>query len=149
MKRDVQSKREASLTGFSLRSLSPVWRGWGLVCVVFVVMIAGGCGDGSVGLSPDANPSPLAANSASLSWNQPTTDQDGAVLTDLAGYKIYYGQATPLTVTASVSAVVYDPNQTSYVVSDLNQGTYFFTVTAFDSAGNESAMSDEVSKTIQ
>jgi len=38
--------------------------------------------------------SPLFAGSALLSWNAPSTNEDGTPLTDLAGYKIYYGTAT-------------------------------------------------------
>jgi hypothetical protein len=72
---------------------------------------------------------------------------DGSPLTTLAGYQVYFGQTTPVTPQNSQLAIVADPNQTSYVLADLDQGTYYFTVTAFDRDGNESAMSEEVSKT--
>ena len=29
--------------------------------------------------------------SVSLAWNSPSTNEDGSQLTDLAGYKVYYG----------------------------------------------------------
>jgi len=104
-----------------------------------------GCGEGG-GINGDASPTPVGVNSASLSWSPPTTTLDGSPLTNLAGYQIYYGQTTPVTVWNSQSAVVNDPNQTSYVVADLGQGTYYFTITSLNSSGVESAMSGEVSK---
>ena len=106
-----------------------------------------GCGEGG-GSVGDATLTPVAVNSASLSWSPPTTTLDGSPLTNLAGYQIYYGQTTPVTIENSQSALVNDSNQTSYVVSDLGPGTYYFTVTALDSNGNESAMSNEGSKTV-
>ena len=105
-----------------------------------------GCGEGG-GINGDASPTPVGVNSASLSWSPPTTTLDGSPLTNLAGYQIYYTQTTPVMVENSQSALVNDPNQTSYVVSNLDQGTYYFTVTSRDSDGNESPMSAEVSKT--
>ena len=58
-----------------------------------------GCGDGSIDASPGESLTLIAANSAILSWSQPTTNQDGYLLTDLLGYRIYYGQTTPITAT--------------------------------------------------
>jgi hypothetical protein len=69
---------------------------------------------------------------------------DGAPLTALAGYKIYYGAASG-NYTASVDV----KNVTSISLStlDLQSGqTYYFAVTAYDAAGNESGYSNEVSK---
>jgi hypothetical protein len=74
---------------------------------------------------------------ASLIWNPVTS-------TNLAGYKVYVGTAsgvygTPMSV----------GNITSYVVSNLIVGnTYYFVVTSFNSNGNESTPSNEVSKSI-
>ena len=60
---------------------------------------------------------------------------------DLQGYKIYYGTSSRnYTVTLDVG------NVTSYTVRDLDESkTYFFAVTAYDTAGNESDYSQEVS----
>lgn len=76
-----------------------------------------------------------------LSWDAPTTNTDGTPLTDLAGYKVYCGQA----------AGVYDSpldagNVLSYRVSDslAVDGTYFCAATAYDTSGNESTYSNEV-----
>lgn len=101
-----------------------------------------GCGKGGV------SDSSVGVNSATLSWEKPTNNQDGSPLTDLAGYQIYYGQTTPVTTDNSQSISVLDPNQTSYVVADPAPGTYHFAVTAINLQGSESPMSNEVSKAI-
>jgi Fibronectin type III domain len=66
---------------------------------------------------------------------------------DLAGYKVYVGTASG-TYDAPGSAFVTG-KVTSYTVSNLPKGqTYFFAISAYDSAGNESALSSEVSKSL-
>ncbi len=40
------------------------------------------------------NASILSAGDATLSWDPPTTNADGTPLTDLAGYRIYYGTSS-------------------------------------------------------
>ncbi|MBZ0156183.1 MAG: fibronectin type III domain-containing protein, partial [Alphaproteobacteria bacterium] len=79
--------------------------------------------------------------SAALSWDAPTTNTDGSPLTDLAGYKLYYG-----TSSGSYSQTINVGTTSSYTVTGLLGGTYYFAVTAYDSEGNESAYSNEVSK---
>lgn len=74
---------------------------------------------------------------ATLNWNSNTE-------TDLAGYKIYVGTQSGV----YGAPIVLGPVNT-YQVANLTVGTtYFFTVTAYDSAGNESLHSAEVSKSI-
>ena len=87
----------------------------------------------------------VTAGSASLSWVAPVANTDGSILNDLAGYHIYYGtSATALTNQISVTG----GSSTTYVVSGLATGTYYFAVTAYTSAGTESAQSNVGSKTI-
>jgi hypothetical protein len=76
-------------------------------------------------------------SSASLTWNAVTG-------TTLSGYKVYVGEAPKLyTRTISLGTV------TSTTVSSLTVGrTYYFAVTAYNSAG-QSTPSNEVTKTIQ
>lgn len=63
---------------------------------------------------------------------------------DLAGYKVYYGQKS-----RQYDHVVDVGNITEYEVGNLLPGqTYYFAVTAYDTAGNESAPSEEVSATL-
>ena len=66
---------------------------------------------------------------------------------DLAGYKIYVGTASG-TYNAPGSPFVAG-KVVSYTVSNLPKGqTYFFAMSAYDTAGNESPLSAEVSKTL-
>jgi hypothetical protein len=87
-----------------------------------------------------------AANgSAALSWTAPTTRTDGSPLTNLAGYRLRYGNSSgnyPNTITIS------NPTVTSFVVSNLSSGTWYFVLAAYDSAGLESSNTNPVSKTI-
>src|SRR5207248_5228500 len=61
----------------------------------------------------------------------------------VVSYKLYYGVASG-TYQTSLSC----GNNTSYTVTGLGAGTYYFAVTASNSAGQESGYSNEVSKTI-
>jgi hypothetical protein len=66
---------------------------------------------------------------------------------DLAGYKIYVGTASG-TYSFPGSPFV-TAKITSYTVSNLPKGhTYSFAISAYDSAGNESVLSAEVSKSL-
>jgi hypothetical protein len=66
---------------------------------------------------------------------------------DLAGYKIYVG-TTSGTYNFPASPLVIG-KVTSYTVANLPNGqTYFIAMSAFDSAGNESPLSAEVSKSL-
>ena len=88
----------------------------------------------------------VASGSATLSWMPPTTNTNGSPLTNLAGYKVYWGTTAgsyPNSVTLN------NPGLSSYVVSNLAPGTYYFTVSAVNSSGVESARSNTGSKTIQ
>ena len=79
-----------------------------------------------------------------LSWNAPSTNEDGTPLTDLAGYKIYYG-----TSSGSYTQNINVNNVTTYTVPNLTDGlTYYFAVTAYDTSMNESGYSNEVMRVI-
>lgn len=85
------------------------------------------------------------ARSASLSWLPPTQNTDGSPLTDLAGYKIYWGQS-PSNLNNSVTL---DAGTTSYVVDELTRGTWYFSTTAVDADGLESSFSNISTITIR
>jgi len=72
---------------------------------------------------------------AKLSWD-PT-------LPGAAGFKVYYG-----TSPRSYSTTINVGMVPGYALSGLAPGTYYFAVTAYDAAGNESVYSNEASKTI-
>jgi hypothetical protein len=87
----------------------------------------------------------VATGSATISWTPPTTNTDGSPLTNLSGYRVYWG-----TTAGSYpnSETLPSPGLTSHVVTSLVPGTYFFVVTAVNSLGGESAFSEPASKTI-
>ena len=63
---------------------------------------------------------------------------------DIAGYKIYYGSSS-----SNYQHSVDLAKSTSCTISGLQEGqTYFFAVTAYDAAYNESGFSEELSYTI-
>jgi hypothetical protein len=80
-----------------------------------------------------------------MSWTAPTENTNGTALTDLAGYTVYYGTSSgALTDTIQVA----NPSAIGYVVGNLNSGTYYFEVSAYTTAGTQSARSSMGSKTI-
>lgn len=80
----------------------------------------------------------FAAN-VQLSWVAPTTNNDNTPLTDLAGYKVYYRTAS-----SSYSQGTDVSNTLTYTFNNLTDGvTYYFTVTAYNTAGDESGYSNE------
>jgi hypothetical protein len=92
--------------------------------VLFIVLAVIACG------------SSLIAADVTLQWD-PNSESD------LAGYKIYVGTAagvygTPITI----------GTQATCTVTGLTPGTYYFAVTAVNTAGLESGFSNEVSTTI-
>jgi hypothetical protein len=88
----------------------------------------------------------FATGSATLTWSPPTQNTDGSALMNLAGYKIYWGSSAG-TYTRSVT--LNNPGLSSYVVTNLSAGTYYFVATALNSDGVESAFSGAASKTIR
>jgi hypothetical protein len=88
----------------------------------------------------------VSAGSATLSWTPPTRNSDGSPLTNLAGYRVYWG---PAAGTYNRSATLNNAGLSSYVVESLAPGTHYFMVTATNSAGRESAPSNVGSKTIR
>jgi len=87
----------------------------------------------------------VATGSTTLTWSAPTMNEDGTTLTDLAGYKIYYGKSSGnYTTTIQID----NPSVTTYVVDNLTPDTYYFVATAFNASGVESRFSGEATKTL-
>lgn len=83
--------------------------------------------------------SPATSGTVTLNWLANTES-------DLAGYKIYRG-----TVSGSYGSpiAVLSNTVTTHTISALQRGTtYYFVITAYDAAGNESGYSNEVTKSI-
>ncbi|MEE9586117.1 MAG: hypothetical protein V3W09_04375 [Nitrososphaerales archaeon] len=104
--------------------------------------------------------SPLWASTVTLQWDAPTTNADGTLLTDLAGYRLYMAnQVIPddkgtaelaVEVAAPTATPVLGEVATAVLLLTPANGwpphtTVFFRVLAFDIIGNESELSNEVS----
>ncbi len=80
-----------------------------------------------------------------LAWNAPTHNVDGSLLTDLAGYKLYFGRTGgTLTETREIN----DSSATSHVIEGLAAGDWRFTITAVNGTGQESQFSAETVVTV-
>lgn len=91
------------------------------------------------------NVSAIANGTATVAWTPPTTRSDGSALTNLTGYRIYYG------IGPNSFDNVIDVNTvgvTNFVVENLSAGTWYFAVSAMDSTGAESGLSSAATKTI-
>ncbi len=87
----------------------------------------------------------MTSGTATLSWAPPTVNSDGSTLTNLAGYRIYYGTSTAaMTQTVQIAS----PGTINYVLTSLTSGTWYFAVRAYTNAGVESSLSNVASKTI-
>jgi Fibronectin type III domain len=114
------------------------------------ITITGTNGSTSSSIGPftiavNAATAPPAAGSATLSWTEPSENTDGTPIIGLAGYHIYYGTSQgAMTTTITVA----NATETSYVVTGLAPGTYYFAVVAYNSTGADSPQSNVASKTI-
>ena len=97
-------------------------------------------------VTPPATP-PSAAPPSSPTTGSVTLTWAANSEPDLAGYKIYVGTRSG-TYSFPGSPFVTE-KITSYTISNLPKGeTYYFAISAYDSAGNESALSAEVSRSL-
>jgi hypothetical protein len=93
------------------------------------------------GLSYSDSTSPTAL----VSWTPPVQRTDGTALTNLAGYRVYYGKALN-SLTQIID--IRNPGQTSQFIDNLDTGTWYFAVTAYTNDGLESQMSNLGAKRI-
>jgi hypothetical protein len=104
-------------------------------------------GQDSTGLAPfDIEVVATATGSLALAWTPPTESADGSGLDDLGSYRIRWGTQSgdhPNLVS------VNNPGITSFVIAGLAPGTYYLTISAVDSSGNESLPSNEASGNVQ
>ena len=127
-----------------------------IVVLAVIVIMAAGCGGGgsdyssnsdggTVGDPSSTNVVPTANRSVVLIWMPPTENSDDSPLTDLAGYKIYWGKSPP---NLSNSVTLNNAGLTSYVVDQLTPETWFFAATAFNADGSESKFSNIFGKAV-
>jgi len=89
--------------------------------------------------------SQTALGAVTLSWSAPTQNADGTPLTDLAGYKIYYGRNSG---SYDQHVRIDNPSISTYVVEQLSPATYYFAATSFNHSGVESSYSGEIIRTV-
>jgi hypothetical protein len=87
----------------------------------------------------------IALGSTTLSWMPPTQNTNGSNLTNLAGYRIYYGRSAN-----ALDQVITITNSglTSYVIENLSPATWHFSMTSINAQGIESARSATESTSI-
>jgi hypothetical protein len=120
-----------------------------LVTLIVTALVLGGCNassNGSMSGAPLTQGSGTSApGTVTLSWIPPTDNTNGTPITDLAGYHIHYGTAQgELTKVIDLAGT----NVTTFEVSNLTPGTYYFAISAYTTMGVESAESDVGSKSI-
>jgi hypothetical protein len=74
-----------------------------------------------------------------VTWNPPSLNTDGSALTNPASYRVDYGTSAG-SLTQSVTVV--GGTTTSKTIDGLIAGTYYFAVTAINSAGVASTRSN-------
>jgi hypothetical protein len=132
-----------------------------LWCIVVFLPLLVSCGGGSGGKSsgatgtsndtgyntppaynqPDSSSgnTSIPTHDVTLTWAAPATNADGTPLTDLAGYRVYFGPGSGNYIYKNDVG-----NVTICTIGGLTQGTWCFAVTAYDTSGNESDYSNEV-----
>lgn len=117
-----------------------------IACLVMLLLLAG-CGASSSGSGVGSNDGggfvvqTRADGKALVSWTPPTQNSDGSTLTDLAGYRIYYGNSPGSyqdSITINTIAI------SSFLVENLVVADWYLSMTAFNSSGIESSYSAEV-----
>jgi hypothetical protein len=106
-----------------------------------------GCDGSSSAESGDSalSHSGSTSQTAIVSWTPPVQRTDGSALTDLAGYRVYYGKGLN-SLTQIID--IRNAGQTSQFIDNLDTGTWYFAVTAYTNDGLESEMSNLGAKRI-
>jgi len=82
----------------------------------------------------------ITVESTALAWQPPVQNTNGTALTDLAGYNLYYGTESGR---YTQMRPVRDASQTNLELP-VEPGTYYLAMTAYDTTGNESELSNEI-----
>jgi hypothetical protein len=118
----------------------------GVLALALGLMSLAGCHfDTDNGGSASTASAASGTGGATLHWEMPTENTNGTPLTDLQGYTIVYGKS-PESMNQWVQ--ISDIGTTSYVLSGLSPGTWYFAVLSYTASGVNSALSNVVSKTI-
>src|SRR5450631_2147105 len=99
------------------------------VTLIVTALVLGGCSlRGSNGSLTQGSSATSAPGTATLSWTPPTENTNGTPLADLVGYHIHYG-TTPGELTKLIDLAA--TNITTFEVSNLTPGTYYFSISAY------------------
>lgn len=141
----MQSGNSRQKRATAMRRSNWIRNAIGVIIIIPLFAILAGCGGGTTGVSGigggDGGGGGAASLSAIFSWAPVTTNVDGSPLTDLGGYKVYYG-----TESGVFPNSIDVGNNISCTIDGLASGnTYYLAVTSYDTAGNESNFSPIVS----
>jgi len=100
----------------------------------------------SITVTSPPPPPPPPTGSATVNWAAPSSNTDGSPLTNLAGFTVLYGTSAS---SLNQSVQVAGAGQTSYTLSTLAAGTWYFGVKAYTTTGMQSAMSSVGSLNVQ
>jgi trimeric autotransporter adhesin len=111
----------------------------------FTLSCSGSGGSAAQSATVTVTAASAGSGAATLSWVAPTLNTDGTPLTTLTGYHIVYGtSANALTQSIAITGAAV----TSYEITNLAPGTWYFAIKADSVGGAESAPSDVASTTI-
>ena len=131
--------RQAEPRGMTADLTTHVLRFLHIIALVLFGMLIAACG-GKAGTQQ----SDSGAGVATLTWQQPMMNEDGTPLTDLAGYRVFYGRSED---DLRYSMRIDNPTQTTAVVKGLTSGKWYFKVVAENGRG-ASQPSNIVSKVV-
>ena len=120
--------------------------------ILFFSLLFSACGGGSSSpATGNVTPSPGQKNQATItvSWDVPSSRANGIALdsSEIGGYRLYL--STRRDQVPSLPQVdIKDVTVTQYTFNSLAPGTYYIYMSTYDVNGNESALSDPVSKTL-
>ena len=115
-----------------------------LTLVLIFSLVACSGGDGGNGYPGGSNSNPSGSNAAlSLTWVAPSerADNTGISLSEIAGYRIYYGIETG---NYQNQFVVNDGSADHAQIVGVPSGAYYLVMTTIDTEGRESSYSSEL-----
>lgn len=123
----------------------------GLVATALISSaVVSGCGGGGGGGSDSADATQdgnYGEGVIALSWRAPSERENGdaLALAEMGGYRVYWGPSDNPT---QDSVTIDDPYVTTYELDGVPPGTYQVAVTAIDTSGLESSLSNSVTKSV-
>lgn len=109
-----------------------------------VISVNAGAG-GAATLPFSVHVLPAASKGVTVAWTAPTENTDGSPLVNLAGYRIHYG-TNPSELSNMIE--IDNAEMSSYTITSLSPGIWYFAVTALNSDSIESDFSAKVNTTI-